>query len=77
MDNFAVYCLLLIGIYVLYLSVKHITLQCQKVIEYRYIPRTLEEEMNDPVKLSDVFKNMFEVQQPYQNRTGISIPKQP
>lgn len=77
MDNFAIYCLLLIGIYVLYLSVKHITLECQKVIEYRYVPRSLEEEMKNPVKLSDVFKKMFDVQQPYQNRVGISIPRKP
>jgi hypothetical protein len=29
-------------------------------IVYRYIPRTFEDEQNDPVKVSKVFKDMFE-----------------
>jgi hypothetical protein len=28
-------------------------------IEYRYIPRTFEEDQNDPAKTSQVFKTMF------------------
>lgn len=39
------------------------SLQCQKcsrVIEYRFVPRTLQESQNDPVDVYDQFKIMFE-----------------
>lgn len=29
-------------------------------VEYRYIPRTFEDEQNDPAKVSKIFKDMFE-----------------
>jgi hypothetical protein len=29
-------------------------------VEYRYIPRTFEDEQNDPVKVTKLFKDMFE-----------------
>ena len=29
-------------------------------VEYRYIPRTFEDEQNDPVKVSTIFRQMFE-----------------
>jgi hypothetical protein len=29
-------------------------------VEYRYIPRTFEDEQNDPVKVTKIFKDMFE-----------------
>ena len=34
-------------------------------IEYRYIPRTFEDEQNDPVKVSKLFNNMFEEPSPW------------
>jgi hypothetical protein len=34
-------------------------------IEYRYIPRTLEEEEAEPVYVSDIFKTMFSQQSPW------------
>lgn len=34
-------------------------------IEYRYIPRTFEDEQNDPVKVSKLFRNMFEEPTPW------------
>ena len=34
-------------------------------VEYRYIPRTFEDEQNDPVKVSKIFKNMFETPTPW------------
>jgi hypothetical protein len=34
-------------------------------VEYRYIPRTFEEEQNDPVKVSQLFRNMFEEPTPW------------
>ena len=36
----------------------------QKVI-YRYIPRTFEEEQEDPVPVSDVFETMFSQPSPW------------
>lgn len=29
-------------------------------VEYRYIPRSFEDEQNDPVKVTKLFRNMFE-----------------
>lgn len=34
-------------------------------IEYRYIPRTFEEEQNDPAKVSQLFRTMFEEPTPW------------
>jgi hypothetical protein len=34
-------------------------------IEYRYIPRTFEDEQNDPVKVTKLFRNMFEQPTPW------------
>ena len=34
-------------------------------IEYRYIPRSFEDEQNDPVKVSKLFRNMFEMPSPW------------
>jgi len=38
------------------------SMKCPKIdtkIEYRYIPRTLQEEEKEPVKVSDMFRDMF------------------
>jgi hypothetical protein len=46
------------------------------VIEYRYIPRTFEEEQNEPPILTDLFKTMFDGQQPYMYGLGTEpLPK--
>lgn len=34
-------------------------------VEYRYIPRSFEDEQNDPVKITKVFKDMFETPTPW------------
>lgn len=36
-------------------------------VVYRYIPRTLEEEMDDPVYISDIFNTMFTQPSPWIN----------
>jgi len=36
-----------------------------KTIEYRYIPRTFDEENNSPVYPSEIFKTMFSQQSPW------------
>lgn len=57
--------LFIIGLYILYISIKSIVLECPKTIEYRYIPRTFEEEQRDPIRPSVIFKDMFTLQQPF------------
>lgn len=34
-------------------------------IEYRYIPRTFKQEQDNPVKVSQLFSNMFEEPSPW------------
>jgi hypothetical protein len=34
-------------------------------VEYRYIPRTFDDEQADPVKVSKLFRNMFEEPTPW------------
>ncbi len=44
------------------------TAKCQNnapKIEYRYIPRTFEEEQNEPVYVSDIFETMFSQPSPW------------
>lgn len=63
--------LLLIGLYVLYIAIKNMTLVCPKIIEYRYIPKTFEEEQKEPIKPSVIFSDMFKLQQPRLGRDDI------
>lgn len=44
-------------------------------VEYRYIPRTFEDEQNDPVKASKLFRNMFEEATPWVAGTRIGFTK--
>ena len=37
----------------------------QEKIIYRYIPRTFEEEQEDPVAISDIFETMFSQPSPW------------
>lgn len=62
--------LFLAGVYILHISIKSIQLVCPKIVEYRYIPRTLDEELREPVKPSEIFRSMFENQQPHAGRGG-------
>ena len=52
---------LIIGIVLLvvyFITMKAVSNVEQKVV-YRYIPRTLEEEMKSPVYISEIFRTMF------------------
>jgi hypothetical protein len=62
--------LLITGLYILYISMKSINLVCPKIIEYRYIPRTFEEEQREPVRPSVIFEKMFTQQQPNAGQGG-------
>ena len=53
--------LLMVGIIMLviyFLSLNYIS-KCDNKIIYKYIQRSLEEEMESPVYVSDIFKTMF------------------
>lgn len=64
-----------IAIVLIFLSIIMITYavvqsnkKCEnKTIEYRYLPRTLEEEQSQPVYVSDIFKTMFNEPSPWVN----------
>lgn len=45
--------------------VKHENKCPKKKIEYRYIPKTFEDEQLEPVYVSDIFKTMFSQQSPW------------
>ena len=44
---------------VIYFSLKYQNDNCKQKIIYKYIPRTLAEEEEDPVYVSEIFKTMF------------------
>lgn len=53
--------LFVIGIIFLtiYFMAKSEVAQCNKQVVYKYIPRTLEEEENEPIFVSQIFAPMF------------------
>lgn len=54
------------GILSIAVSITKTTAGCPKEkIIYRYIPRTFEEEQNEPVYVSDIFNSMFTQQSPW------------
>lgn len=58
--------LIFLGILFIVVSIVKDGQKCQNAkIIYRYIPRTFEEEQNEPVFVSDIFKTMFTQQSPW------------
>jgi len=54
------------GILLITINIVKSEQKCPKQqIIYRYIPRTFEEEQDDPVYVSDIFKTMFSQQSPW------------
>lgn len=70
------YFLIIIGIFVLYLALKNLTTGCEKQIEYRFVPRTLQEEMENPIPLTQIYSNIFGGQQPMHGYSGLGINPQ-
>ncbi len=64
--KFLMIILIFIGILFITISLVQNNVQCPapKII-YRYMPRTFEEENNEPVYPSDIFKTMFTQQSPW------------
>jgi len=58
--------LLFVGVIFLVIGYINQIKQCPPAkVEYRYIPRSFEDEQNDPVKPSHLFRNMFENPSPW------------
>ena len=58
--------ILYIGIILIVINLTRTKKECpQSQIIYKYIPRTFEEEQNEPVLISDIFKTMFTQQSPW------------
>lgn len=47
--------------------------KCPKpIIEYRFIPKTFNDEQNDPIYVSEIFRNMFNEQSPWSIANNIN-----
>lgn len=62
--------LFIISIIIILIMMEFVRLEtlttCPKpIIEYKYIPRTFQEEQNDPVFISEIFKSMFNNSSPW------------
>jgi len=58
--------LMLVGLICIVISItKQVAVQPQQQIIYKYIPRTFQEEQDNPVFVSDIFKDMFEKPSPW------------
>jgi hypothetical protein len=48
--------------------------KCPKpIIEYKYVPRTFEEEQEEPVIIQDLFSNMFNRSSPWMLSRNIAL----
>ncbi|HEY9704230.1 MAG TPA: hypothetical protein V6C58_17395 [Allocoleopsis sp.] len=67
---------LILGIFLVYVAWKTNNKVCPpNLVEYRFIPRTLDEEMQNPAKPSEVFKDMFVEADPLSAGFGTSLEK--
>lgn len=58
--------MLIIGLIFMTIGLTRATIETpNEKIVYRYIPRTFEEEQNEPVMISDIFKTMFSQPEPW------------
>ena len=58
--------LIFIGIILLVVNTMSVSQVCPKQqVIYRYIPRTFDEEQEEPAYVSDIFKVMFSQQSPW------------
>jgi hypothetical protein len=66
MTKYLVIIILFIGILLIAISLTQSTQKCppEKII-YRYLPRTFEEEQDEPVYVSDIFNTMFTQESPW------------
>jgi len=58
--------LLIIGVILMTMELtRNSFAKCTEKTTYKYIPRTIQEEADDPVFVTDVFKSMFEDPSPW------------
>lgn len=61
----------LLGFFLMYIAYKTSNKKCPPPrVEYRFIPRTLKEEMENPVKVSEIYENLFNSDPLFINRVG-------
>lgn len=70
--------LFFISIIIILIIIEFIRLNTKKncpkpIIEYRYIPRTFEEEQDEPVFIDEIFNSMFAQSSPWMISKGISV----
>lgn len=66
MKKYIILFMLIIGLIFMTIGLTRATIETPKEkIVYRYIPRTFEEEQNEPVMISDIFKTMFSQPEPW------------
>lgn len=66
--NYLIFVLLFIGMACIFLGYIRSRQQCEPpIIEYRYVPRTFEEQQNEPVSVMNIFNNMFLEPSPWVN----------
>lgn len=66
MTKHLVIIIIFIGILFMTVSIVQTTQKCpQEKIIYRYLPRTFEEEQDEPVYVSDIFYSMFTQDSPW------------
>jgi len=58
--------LIFLGILLITISITRNEVECPKErVIYKYLPRTFEEEQNEPVYVSDIFRAMFTQPSPW------------
>ncbi len=68
--------ILIIGSFLIYSAYKAAEQTCPPPkIEYRFIPRTLKEEWDNPVSITDLYENMFKDTDPLTAGYGGSVAK--
>jgi hypothetical protein len=58
-ENLQIILCLIVGITLIYFGWLSSQSICEPRVEYRFIPRTFREESQNPVKVSEVFSDMF------------------
>jgi len=64
--KFEILTIVFIGIILMTISIVQSTYKCpEKQVIYKYVPKTFEEEQDNPTYVSDIFVTMFSQQSPW------------
>jgi hypothetical protein len=65
MKNISIF-MFIIGLLIIIIMTRR---ECPRpLIEYRFVPRTFKEDSDNPIKVSEIFKTMFEKPSPFLDR---------